>query len=431
MKTTRFAALTAALILLFSAAFAEDADLPLVALGDRVFYTVEDGNILMHAELAARGGNMTEDELRKLRDDVMQTLKDQAVLTLKYEELGLDRANPEEEAELKKTAGTAYEDAISQVAEQLRESYGGEEEKSLITARALMDQAGMTYEAVLEQVYARWKSLRLAEAVAGGMTVTDREVDELYLTECVEPDRIKYQDDIDMFEQEVLFGEGTSCYVPAEYRLVQWILLPPEEPLAGELHAAAEAADGAYSNAVKAYEATFGSFDSDQAMKDARDAYDEALAAYSAAGQELEAVKQQALEAASDTVDKILGEYQAGVPWDELIERYSSDTSTLGNPYPVNEASSITPDVIKEAAMSIGAEGEAGGPVSTEEGVLLVMWLRDVPEGPAEISPETRESLKTQLLDRKMAERVVELLAGWRDEYEIAAWPERLAVPET
>ena len=142
-------------------------------------------------------------------------------------------------------------------------------------------------------------------------------------------------------------------------------------------------------------------------------------------------MKQQALEAASDTVDKILGEYQAGVPWDELIERYSSDTSTLGNPYPVNEASSITPDVIKEAAMSIGAEGEAGGPVSTEEGVLLVMWLRDVPEGPAEISPETRESLKTQLLDRKMAERVVELLAGWRDEYEIAAWPERLAVPET
>lgn len=427
----RFLSLIMVCFLLFAAlppAAAEEADAPLVALGNRVFYTVKEGEILLQSERLRREGSMTREELEQLRNNVVLALRDQAVLTLKYEELGLDREDPAQEAALEKSTREAFERSVEDLAGQLRKAYGGDEEKSLVTARALLDQTGITYEAMREQVYAQWKSFRLAEKVGGDIRVTEEELRALYEAEYVTPDREKYRGHPDAFEREILFGEGTSCYVPAEYRLVQWIELQPGEPAAGELKAAAAEDAESFRAAAAAYEATFGSFEKEEELQAARDAYDKALAGYAAAEEKLEKAKRKALEAVADTVTSIRQAYGEGAAWDDLTERYSSDQSTRGNPYPVFAESRMTDPVLRDTVMAIPSEGEISGPVCTEEGVLLIVWVRTVPEGAAEMGAETREALKNILRERKQAQRVRELLPGWRKEYEVRSWPERLAV---
>lgn len=430
MRIRQFIAIVLALACLGAQAFAEESSETLVAYGDRVFYTVADGEALLQSRRMTAGGALSEEEMKQLPDLVLQSLADQAVLILKYEELGLDKKFPGAETTVTEKTREAYESILAETATQLREAYGGTEEKSLITAGALLDQTGMTDQLVKKQIFAQWVNECLGRTVADDVQVTEEELDALYQEQFVEPARQKYQDNPAAFEEEVLFGEKLSSYIPGGFRLVRWIVIRPEEALAEELRTATDAAAGAYEKAVNAYEATFGTFESDESLQTARKVYEDALTEYGVAMEKAEKIRQKVLDASANTVAEIRKAYKAGTGFEDLIRRYSSDDTTLENPYPIHAESRVTDPDLMELALSVNSTGEISEPKVFGDGVWLVLYERDQPEGAAEMTEETRTVMKEMILSLKRAEKVEELLAEWRREYEITTWPERLKTRE-
>ena len=430
MKTRRVTAIILALVCLYLQVFAEEASEPLVSCGNRVFYTATDGEALLQSQRMAVGGTLSEEEMKQLEDAVLQTLADQAVLILKYEELGLNEKFSGAETIVAEKTREAYESIIAQTAAQMRKAYGGTEEKSLITARALLDQTGMTYEMVEKQIFAQWVTQCLGQAIAGDLEVTDEELDALYQEQFVEPARQKYQENPAAFEEKVLFGDELSSYIPAGFRLVRWIVIQPEKELSKELRTVTDATMDAYEKAVKAYEATFGTFENDEALQIARKNYEDALTEYGIAMEEAEKIKQKVLDATSDTVSEIRRAYGEGIAFDDLIRQYSADDTTLENPYPIHSESRVTDQDLKELALSINSVGEISEPKVFSDGVWLILYERDQPEGAAEITEETRAVMKDMLLSMKQTEKIEEMLPAWQQEYEISTWPERLMTQE-
>ena len=427
---TMLAALLLSVGVRMPAAGAEDASAPLVAGGGQVWYTVADGEALLRSMMAAGGEDLTGADPAALRDEAVRTLAEQAAMNMKYAELGLDQVTEEEQTLLGERTRQAYDDAMAGLAAQLREMYGGNEEDSMETARALMKQTGMTYENIRQQVLAQWRSMRLAEKTVGDVQVSAEEIDSVYREQMVEPDREKYQGNVAAFEEEVLFGSGTSAYIPDDYRLVQWILLPPEsEEITAGLWIALEAEEDAYKAATAAFSATYGSFDSEEALNAARMAYAEALEKYEQKLEALNRTKEALLESMAGRVDEILREEENGTPWEELIRKYSADLSTLDNPYPVSLESVMTDEALIVAAATLDEPGKIAEPVVTDRGVLLVRLARMEKAGPAEMTEEVRRQLEEQLLEVKKAVRLKELAAEWMEAYEIQTWPERLSPP--
>lgn len=434
----------AALILLLSvAAFsvllgpagavrAESApDAPLVAYGDRVFYTVREGESLLSTALLTAGEEHPSGEaLLELRDAIVGEMVNQAVMLLKYEELGLDDERPEDIAALEGNIEDAWDGAVRDMAGQLRSMYGGSEADSLETAKALLKQIGYTKDTVRDQVIAQWRSRRLAEAVAGDVSVSDREVELYYEQHYVTPDREKYADDIPAFERDVLYSGGTSCYMPEGYRMVKWIQLPLTAAETARIREAAEERDAAYQAAEEAYLATFGLFESDQALSLAQDAYSGALKQYGEAEEALAAAKREALAGHAGQTEEILAAYRGGTDWDDLIRMYSGDQTTADTPYPVHADSEMADQELKAAALSIVSAGGTADPVVTEAGIFLVCRAEDPQTGPVPMTGDVRIRMKELALQQKRQSRVDELLAGWRENTDVRSWPERLMLPK-
>ena len=419
-------------MLLFSvpAAGAEDVSAPLVEGGGRVWYTVADGEALLRSMLEAGEEALAETDPVSLRDEAVRTLAEQAAMNMKYAELGLDQVTEDERTQLEEKTRQAYGDAMAGLAAQLREAYGGNEEDSMETARALMKQTGLTYEHIRQQVLAQWRSMRLAEKTVGNVPVFAGEIENVYQEQMVEPDREKYQDNLAAFEEEVLFGGGTSAYIPGDYKLVQWILLPPaSEETAADLGNALEAEEKAYDAASTAFAATYGSFDSEEELNAARAAYAGALAEYEQKLEALNRTKEALLESMVARIDEILLEAKNGTPWEELIRKYSADLSSLGNPYPVSPESVKTDEALIAAAAALDEPGRIAEPVVTDRGILLVRLDRIEKEGPAEMTGEVRRQLEEQLREMKKAARLKDLAEEWTEAYEIRTWPERLSLP--
>ena len=419
------------ILLALSAASAENLT-PLVCTGDsKIIYTVQDGKALMKNIIAAQGqSSLSEKDLLLIRDNVMNSLIEQAAMELKYAELGLTEIDPEEAIQLEENTHAAYEKAVSEMADQLIEVYGGNKEDALVTARALLKQTGLTYETIRGQTQAQWRTLRLAEKVAGDIEVSENEIDTLYEDEYVKPDQEKYMENIPAFENEVIFGGGHSCYIPEGYRLVEWIMVPFPETIGEAIVSAFDEADKAYETVSEAYLATYGTFENNDALVKAQTAYTNALEAYSRSSDVLAQLEDEALLASQNVIDEILGRYESGTSWDDLIHEYSSDLDSEGNPYPLHTESITSNQLLIKAGFSISEPGGTADPVVTEDGILLVCWTSAAESGIVPLDDNSRKELRNLLLSRKREDKIRSLIPLWETQFGIESFPERLSVSE-
>ena len=319
------------------------------------------------------------------------------VIRAKITEMGFDQFTDEENAAFEAEADAALEDYIQSYVEYFLNEDTDE-------ARARTREEAVAY---YENQNARAQildSLRINAAFdlliddlisRTDLSVSDEEIRQTF-EEYAEMEHASYGDDIAMYE---LYD---SWYIPAGYRGVLQILLEVDNELLE-----------AYMTAQALYEEST-SGDEPEANSDAlKAAADEAIAVVLAERQ--------------DVIDEIYARLEKGEAFETLISEFNADPgmedeSALRNGYAVHPDTIVGWDpAFLRAVFSDKMQqvGDVSDPFVGMDGIHIVKYLRDVPEGYVELDEDIHTLIEEYLSNQKFYDAYDAALEAWTAEHEI------------
>ena len=240
-------------------------------------------------------------------------------------------------------------------------------------ALAVYEEAGITRESYIADSLATEAFMVILDNLE--YEPTEEEIQAAFDEE-IAYEKSYFEGNVTMYEYYQMYGYS-FYYVPSGYRGITHILLEVDEELLDE-----------YNNAE-----------------------DDETA---------EAAKTAILESVQDEINDIYAQYEAGVPFEELIALYNTDPGmddpdTLAAGYPVHKDSITYMQEFTDGAFAeeMAAPGDISSPVLTSYGVHILYYLRDIPE--AELTDEVREELISSL----RSENEYNIVVGWLKEYEV------------
>lgn len=409
---------------------------PAVQVNDRVFSTeeVQDYVNQTAVNLQLTTGSavdlLFEDEAEFL-EAAAEHFVTVAIVDEKLKELYLDRLSDEEEQSLKLAARQTYDEIWNMVADRLRESYPEVEQGEELVTQT-MEAAGYSMDDLYEAARQELLQQKLMDFYCSDVTVTEEDARAYYQETSVQPDRAAYEGNVPLFEQEVLLVDGASAYIPEGYFYIKYILLEPDgelreriEDAQTDLNVCQEETQAAYDNLAKT---ALEEGDTDAA----RERYERAEQAEADAQAELERATADAEEAFEPLMEIVLGAIADGADFEELIDDYSDQPAmnSVQDPgFPFHPDSLIWDEHLREAVSKLERYGECAGPVYAMGAVYIVCRMDDMVCGEYEPGQEELEQLRQDLLDQKRAERLDELVQGWRGDFDIELNLDGLVMP--
>ena len=117
-----------------------------------------------------------------------------------------------------------------------------------------------------------------------------------------------------------------------------------------------------------------------------------------------------------------------GVPFEDLVKEYSKDApeqdeETLVSGHPVHAASIHFDRKYVDAAMALQNAGDVSEPVVGDDGVYVILYLRDIPGGAVEFTDDLKERLRVDMVYEQTETELEKLMDKWYAEAEIV-WTE-------
>ncbi|MDO5435385.1 MAG: hypothetical protein Q4G19_03350 [Clostridia bacterium] len=357
-------------------------------------------------------------------DSAVDYFVSRSVIEDKAAEWGLDTLTDQELELLRASAREKYEELWQQAREQLEEAYPGQEFTDAEITRsfeALGYDADTLYD---EQLFFVLRA-RVADHCFPPEDVTDEEIREYYTVNYVEPDRLRYEGNVPLYEEEILYGGGGSAYVPEGMFYVKYIVLPL--PPEGELTEEAAKAETALKDAEDALQTAYDTLarvailgNTDQTAE--RDAYNRALSARDAARDRRDSAVAAITESLGDTVSEIRAHLSSGDSFESQIRLYSTeeDGGRDSDPgYLFHPESAVWTDEMKAVISPLGAAGDVSEPLYTENGILLFCRLEDLGKnGQYPLTDSDRELIRRMI---QITDRLAPMIPEWASEYEIEA----------
>lgn len=415
-------------------ALAEAADDPVVVrVGDVTFTKARlqsevDINVtvseLMEQEF------VTDEERQARRDEAIQGCIQEGLIEMKLREAGKNDFTAEEEETLRATALSQYETIWQGIWEKAKQSNQGFTEEQVTE---FLNEQGYSSEAIYEALKSNERLHRAVELFCPSLTLTEDMVEKYYEAQFLLPDRERYENDLDLYEQEILAGNNESFYTPEGYRAIKQVLLA----YPGEIDKALRNENARVNIALQAVAEAASEVSEAALTGDSWDDVAGPRAEYDAAVNELTAAKQAynekrerlTLPLIRDTVEAINAEIDAGIDIDSVINKYSTDKNEQNldkGGYPVHPDSKNWPPEFLEAAGKLEKPGDLSGPVLTDMGIHILYYAADIPAGPHELTDEERQLLNASALYYYQTQALEKLVADWTDEYEIETHPELL-----
>ena len=430
----RAACLLLGLALALSAAGLAEADDPAVVRVEDITYPLSQVQQALNADLdlysLSGDARATDEERRAQAESTTLRFVNTALIELKLREAGRDGFTAEEEETLRASARTKYEELWQTVYSRLAEA-GQPADEAQVTR--WMDAQGYTMDAIYDEYAASERRYRAVELFCPEIALTEDMVREYYETQFLNPDRERYENDIEAYESEILAAGNESFYTPEGYRYIRQILLDyPEEvgvQMAAEtarMDRAAQALAAAY-QALAAAATTAGGWDE---MAGPRAEYDAALEEATAARADYDARREAlALPLLRDKLDEIRARIDAGEDFLSLIREYSADTSETNvaeGGYPFHRYSKGWPEAFSAAASALEEPGDVSDPVFTDLGVHILLYAGDIPAGEHALTDEETETLNAAALYYYQTLELEKRMAAWQTEYDIETHPEWL-----
>ena len=319
----------------------------------------------------------------------------------KVAELGLDRFTDEETAAFQAEGAAEWDQIVDNYIPQVNPEITAEstdEEKA--AARADAEAYILANFNVSKDDYVRDYTAGQSESVAlerlvaqlSPGEISDKDV-ENYFNDLVADDKEEYGDDAGMYEFYKNYYGIESYYTPQGYRGITHILLKPDQALMDNLANLYNRLEE-QSNA----EESVPTGDQPEATPEAEPTPTP------------EPVTEEMIKAAEDAIladvqpriDEIKARLKEGASFDELIKEYGEDPgmqneATRAEGYPVHENSILWDPAFTAAAMALEKIGDISEPVISSSGVHILHYLRDIPGGPVELTPELKENLRQGL----------------------------------
>ncbi|MBR2823611.1 MAG: peptidylprolyl isomerase [Clostridia bacterium] len=379
------------------------------------------------AQLTA-GTYLTEEEQQAQRLATVERYVDAALIQVKLKEAGWNEFTAEEETTLKDAARNRYEQ-IWQGIWQKAQSSGEEFTEAQVSE--FMEDVGYTVSAVYEEMKAYERRCRAIELYCPGLVITQDMIREYYEENFLNPDRERYENNLDLYETEIIAQKNESFYTPEGYRAIKQILLayPKEVDRAVKNERARyNLAAQAMTEVMQQLLSAATQAESWEDMKDAKAAYDAAEAELKEARAELVKKRNAAARPLiQPTADAILEEFSAGIDIDTLIKRYSTDTNeanTTGGGYPFHPDSKNWTEEFSTAASRLRKPGEISQPVFSDLGIHILYYASDIPGGEHELTAQEEEILTASATDYYQGLELQKLIAEWKPDYEIETHPE-------
>ena len=418
---------------LTGAAMAEADDPVVVRVGD-VAFTKSQLQSALNSDITwmqtLGQASVTDEDKQAQREDTINRFIGVGLIEMKLREAGKSDFTAEEEENLKAAARNQYEQLWQSLWQRAQDS-GEAFTEDQITE--FMEDEGYTVEAIYEEYKATERRYRAVDLYCPNLTLTEDMVEEYYRDQFLIPDRERYENDLDLYEREVLAQNNESFYTPEGYRAIRQILLSyPAEVDKGlksertRVNQAGQATAEALQNLTTAATAAEGWDD----MVEPRAAYDAALKALKAAQADYnEKRRQLAQPLVRDTVEAIRAAHDAGIDFESLMDRYNTDKNEQNvekGGYPVHPNSKNWPEDFVEAAMSLKKPGDISEPVFTDLGIHILCYASDIPAGEHELTGEERQTLNASALYYYQNQALEKLMTEWQSEYEIETRPELL-----
>ncbi len=373
------------------------------------------------------GTYMTKEERQEQTARTLERYADAAVIQLKLREKGKNDFTSEEEETLKSAARNQYEQIWQGIWQRAQESSGEFTEEQVTE---FMEDAGYTVSGIYEEMKAYERRCRAVELFCPNLILTQDMVDEYYAENFLKPDRERYENDLDRYEEEIIAQKNESFYTPQGYRAIKQILLDypteVERALKNERARYNLAANQA-GEALQALAAAAAAAESWEDMAEPKAAYQAAAEEAQAAAEDY-AQKRNQMTAPliQPTLDAIYTAYAAGSDIDTLIRQYSTDTNTQNTTdgYPFHPDSKNWTPEFSAAASALKKPGDLSQPVYSDLGIHILYYASDIPGGDHELTESEREVLNASAKEYYEGLELQKLIDEWKKDYEIELRPE-------
>ncbi len=434
-KMRRILAVILALcVALGCAALAEANDPVVVRVGDFTYTQSQiQGSLDSVLELSEmlRGDAPTDEEKAARLEATIDSFVGLGVIENKLTEAGKNDFSEAELEDLNKAARGKYEEFWQLLYQQMQQ--GGETVAEKDVTETL-ESMGYTFEAIYDEYVLQTRQNRAIELYCDDIVLSQAQVDEYYEEQFVGPDRADYKDDLEKYEAEILANDNESFYTPEGYRYIRQIVLAyPDEAQSAVKREQVQMNRAAQSLTMALQSLTVAATKADSWTDDLAEAktdYDRAAAQMADAQKAyMDALRSATEPLVKDTVDEIMVEFNAGIDFGSLINKYSTDRTDKnlnGDGYPFHPDSPNWPQTFTDAARALEKPGDISEPVYTEQGVHILYYAGDVPAGEHVLTDDERKLLNAAALRYYQLEKLDGLLEGWRADYEIETHPELL-----
>lgn len=336
------------------------------------------------------GMSLSDAQIQQLTDNVLEHFIGLGVLENLLREAGQADIDGQTQLRLDEQARQTYKAARQQMSASIRREFP---EASDEQVDAFLSDIGFTPDAYRQELEQDLKNQRLLDLYCGEITLSDREADEYYEQLYVSVCRERYEENIPLFEQEILMGGGISYYIPQGYRRIKHIVMALPQDMADRLSALQSGSSAS-------------SQDEWQVLLDA------------------------AVEVMKPKTDAIYQALADGDSFESQMQLYSCDTGVTPEDagYLLHADSVLWDATFLEAALALEHPGDVSEPVITSAGVHIILYAGDEPAGPLALTQEQQDLMRQAALADKQTQALEALVSQHRSNYEIETHPEWLTV---
>lgn len=413
-------------------ALSESAEDPVVVrVGDITFTQseVQFGYVSSLDVLKAFNGEVTDEDRQVLLDGTIQRAVDIGVAECKLKQLGKYDFTEEELSTLQYSAQQAFD-------QTWQELYKRAQEEDVETTEAeithWLEESGYTVDAYFREAQITERQYRLVEMYCSDIVLKQSDVDDFYMENYVEPDREKYENDIDLYDSEIALTNSEAFFVPEGFRYIKQIVLPLPDGFEDQL----KPYERRVKNRLQDAQTVYLELADAAAEAETMEEFAEQKAAYKAAREKMEEARQaylaklkEAVPQVQDTVDTIRQATEAGIRFEDSIKKYSIDQQYVeGNGFQFHPNSKRWPEPFGEAIAAMEKPGDLSEPVASDDGVHIFCYMGDVPAGVHTLTDEERAALEQSALRAAQKKKLDELVQEWKADYEIETHPELIDV---
>ena len=370
----------------------------------------------------AQYGLSIDDYAADIKQDILQTLVQHAVLDAKAAELGLDQMDDEARANLEAEAASTFENYVDTYREYFADPEATDEEAREQTIAALANY-GLTQESMTSQLLEDFVDEQLHSYITQDVTVDDADIWAEYEA-MVADDKANFEGNDYSYNSARNSGE-TIAWNPEGYRAVKHVLIQFDADQSAKyselkstlssLEAEKEALEAPAEETTTDEAAEAAETPEPTATPEPRTA-EEIDADIAAVTAEIEALHAELLPQAQQVVD----EFNAGADFDSLIEKYNADSGmanepTATNGYAVSADSTTWDPAFTEGAMSIEAIGQISAPVYGMNGIHIIYYLADITPGDVPFE-DIADACERNALEEKVNETYDNQVAAWVEE---------------